>query len=124
MSGRWMVSSDADAAAVCESRHAHVEARVVYQYEHVGAEGLDVAAALPELPEDGWQVARHLGQTEEGGVAVVFGQIRAAARRGHHVAAPEAERGGGVGLEDAAHEVCAVQVARGLARYEVISHKD
>ena len=102
--------------------HLHVEARVVNQNQHVGGEGGDILPALEHLAADGSQVAEHLHDAEERGLAVVLRQVALAARTGHPVAAPEAELRFGVGLAEPFDEVCAVQVARGFACDEVVFH--
>ena len=45
-----------------------------------------------------------------------------AARRGHQVAAPEAQPCFGIGFEESFYQIRAVQVARGLAGDEVVFH--
>ena len=103
--------------------HLHVEARVVNQNQHVGGEGGDILPALEHLAADGSQVAEHLHDAEERGLAVVLRQGALAARTGHPVAAPEAELRFGVGLPEAADKVCAVEVARRLPGNKVVFHK-
>ena len=104
------------------ARHLHVEAGVVDQDQHVGGERRDVGLAFAHLTSDGAEVAEHLHDPEERGLAVVFPQVVPSARFGHPVAAPEAEPGFGVGFLQPFDQVGPVQVARGFAGYEVIFH--
>ena len=84
---------------MCEARYLHVEARVVDKYYRVGCERIYVAAALADLPQYGRQMPHHLHEAEERRLAVVLCKVPLSSGLGHHVAAPEAQLGRGVGRE-------------------------
>ena len=74
------------------------------------------------LAADRPQVFDYFDDAEKRGFLVMFGQIPAASDPGHLVPAPEAElRLGVVGFQPF-HQVGAVQVARRLAGYQVVTH--
>ena len=108
---------------MCEARYLHVEARVVDKYYRVGCERIYVAAALADLPQYGRQMPHHLHEAEERRLAVVLCKVPLSSGLGHHVAAPEAQLGRGVGREQTAYEVGAVQIARRLAGYDIVFHR-
>ena len=87
-----------------------------------GLSAVEYSDLLAHLSGYGPQIGQNVGDTEKRGLAIVLHQIRGPARLGHHVAAPEAELRLGIGLRQPAHQIRAVQVARGLARYKIVSH--
>ena len=119
---RGDVVEDADAVLLGPAGHLHIEARIIHQDQHVGGERLDVLPALFHLAADRPQVFDYFDDAEKRGFLIMFGQIPAASDPGHLVPAPEVElRLGVVGFQPF-HQVGAVQVARRLAGYQVVTH--
>ena len=80
----------------------------------------DVALAQGHVAEDGTQVHEHGHEAHVGQFAVMLHALTA--NGSHHVAAEEAELGLGVNPLQGRHQVRGVQVAAGLAHYEIIFH--
>ena len=98
-----------------------VEARVVYQYHHVGLPVSDVALGTRHVAQNGGQVQQHGYEAHIGQFAVVLHER--AAHGLHQVAAEEAELCRRVGILQRLHEVRCVQVATGFAGYQVVFHE-
>ncbi len=109
-----------DAVGLGKFGHAHVEAGVVDQYQHVGLEVEQVSLALFQVAAKLEHAGSRLPEAHNGQVLVVAHQL--AALLLHLVAAPVAKVGRRVLRAQLAHEVRRVEVARPFAGYEVVFH--
>ena len=98
----------------------HIEPRVVDEDDHVGFPGEDVLLAEGKVGKEFSGLGEDIRQAHYGTFPVVADKGRAAFL--HQVSAPAAQLRLRVFGLQAFDEVAAVQVARGFARYQIISH--
>ena len=109
-----------DALGVCPLLNLEVEAGVVDADDGVGVPAEDVLLAEADVAQHGAQVQHHFDEAHDGQVADVALRLSGGLR--HGVAAPEAELRLRVLLAQGLDEVGPIEVARGLAGYDVVSH--
>ncbi len=118
--GRYIIMYGNTQLLVHEAGHFQVETGVIDQDHHVGAIGADVVLAGAEVAQDRPEVRQDRDEAHVGHFPVMARQV--ASGLAHQVAAHAAEFRLRVLALQGAHEVRAVQVARGLSRDQVVFH--
>ena len=100
--------------------YVEIESRIVDEYKCVGLPLHNVALALCHIAEDGGQMHKYGHKAHICQLTIVTHTYSSDIR--HLVAAEETELGGIVYTAQGSHKVRSVQVARGFANNQVVSH--
>ena len=109
-----------DAVFVSPFLDFQIEAGVVDADDGVGMPAKDVAFAETDVAQHGTEMAHHLDESHDGEVADMT--YRLAGLFHHSVAAPKAEFRLRVFHAQSLYEIGSVEIARGFAGYDVVSH--
>ena len=108
------------AVSMAETGYLHVEAGIVDEHHHVRLPLQDIGFAVLQVAVYLAKAAKHVACAHHRSPLVV---AELGSSHGlHHLSAPEAYVRSRVFGQKALHEVAAVQVARGLAGYQVVLH--
>ena len=100
--------------------YVEIESRIVDEYKCVGLPLHNVALALCHIAEDGGQMHKYGHKAHVCQLTIVTHTYSSDIR--HLVATEETELGGIVYTAQGSHKVRSVQVARGFANNQVVSH--
>ena len=101
-------------------RDVEVEARIIYEDNHIRLPRFDVLLAEAHIPQDGAQMKQYRQEAHIGQLTIML--HAGASHSSHHVATKEAKLCRSILLLQLLHQVRGMQVTTGLTSYQVVFH--